>query len=469
MQINGVLIDCSRLMEQHNYYYRLIDFMSEWKMNALVLHFSDDYGCAVQLPGFENIAIPNAFSCSEIRKLISYAAKRGIDIIPELEVFGHIYYLTDHPKYARLLVGRKTRKLKLNAVEPLNPDTIKVMQCLIKAVAKVFLSKYMHLGCDEVDIKDYCKNRGLNEADVWADYVNQMICITRNCGKIPIIWADHLANKQIAKKLRKDVILVEWCYEKNINRTVIPKLKKVGFKDVIVGPSLACSLYRFLPTEIALENTKRMAGFAVKHKVMGLINTIWCPWRYLQNALYYGIAYSSRIVGGSGKIDMRKFHKEFAQKVFGTDLASALSQFLNAWPKLNITHSVSKELVKRNPEFSGEQKRQLEKVNTIGKKLLVIVEKYAPEKNYDIWNAMVLAARAAWLCSEWYMLNEKSDSIDIERKKAYNMMLRQVRKDLSEEWDRTRFSNDPQKYRTKFPDDSAAYVMILMQRVPYIK
>ena len=51
------MIDCSRLMEKHRYYYRLLDFMADWKMNTLVLHFSDDHGCGIELRGFGQLAI----------------------------------------------------------------------------------------------------------------------------------------------------------------------------------------------------------------------------------------------------------------------------------------------------------------------------------------------------------------------------------------------------------------------------
>jgi N-acetyl-beta-hexosaminidase len=58
MKMNGLLIDWARLLEPLTYYYRLITFMSDWMMNPLVLHFSDDLGLAVKLPGFEYLATP---------------------------------------------------------------------------------------------------------------------------------------------------------------------------------------------------------------------------------------------------------------------------------------------------------------------------------------------------------------------------------------------------------------------------
>ncbi|MCX6993248.1 MAG: hypothetical protein NT011_08930 [Kiritimatiellaeota bacterium] len=41
MKISGIMIDCSRLLERHAYYYRLIDFMADWETNTLVWYFTD--------------------------------------------------------------------------------------------------------------------------------------------------------------------------------------------------------------------------------------------------------------------------------------------------------------------------------------------------------------------------------------------------------------------------------------------
>ena len=469
MKMNGLMIDCSRLMERHEYYYRLIDFMAGWKMNTLLLYFTDDHGCGVQLPGFRHLAMPNAFSASEIRELVAHAGERGIEIIPVLQVFGHTRYLTDHPKYAHLFAGRKTKKLVFNAVDPLNPETAKVMRRLIRATANLFPSKFLHLGCDEVAMAAFCRSRKLNEAVVWTDHVNEMIGHARDCGKTPLIWADHPAkSEEIAARLRKDVILVEWRYDENASDAAIPRLKKAGFKDIVAAPSLACYLHRFLPTEGALKNTKRMARFAAKHELMGMANTVWCPWRYVQNALYYGIAYSSCVVRGKGRINLREFHEEFAYKVFGTGLTAPLNRFLNSWPKLTIPYALFGALTSRRAALSQAQKDQIERLNTIGGKVLALAGKYQPAKNHDIWNAMVMAARAVWLFSERYML-QQGGAPAAERKRAFNRLLRKVRNDLSAEWDRTRFADDPQKHRSKFLNEGDQYILILMRRLRHIR
>ncbi len=79
--------------------------MAEWGMATLVFHFTDDHGCAVRLPAFERLALPNTFSAEKAKELVEFAARRGIEVIPELEAFGHTRCLTGRPEHAHLYAG----------------------------------------------------------------------------------------------------------------------------------------------------------------------------------------------------------------------------------------------------------------------------------------------------------------------------------------------------------------------------
>lgn len=474
MKLNGIMIDSARLVERHAYYYRLVEFMAQWKLNVLLFHFCDDQGCALRLPGFEALALPRAFSTREIGKWIAFAAKRGIDVIPEIETFGHTRYLTDNPRYRHLCAGDRKSKSWQTALDPLHPDTIPLMRRLITAVARLFPSPYLHLGCDEVDMTAYCRKKGLQIEKTWADYVNRLAALARRAGKEPMIWADHPArNRKIAQLLRKDLILVEWRYTQNIRDTVLPALKKHGFRKFIVAPSLACYIHRFLPTTPALENTRRMAAFGAKHKVLGLINTIWCPWRYLQNAMYYGIAYSAHTVRHNGRPDMRAFQRQFARRVFGTGLTPALREFLECWPALAIDYSLATRIFRqadpprrngRQAVFSTTELKRLQMLRKNGAKVLAVAGRFFPAKGTDIWHGMVLAAKCAWLCAESLLLS-RGGADCLRRKTRYNEMLQEAKKEMSQEWERTRFPGDPQKLAAPFLSNRDEYAMTILQKL----
>jgi hypothetical protein len=466
MKINGLMIDCARLLERKEYYHRLLEFMAHWKMNTLVLHFSDDHGFALRLRGFNDIALPHAFTPAELAELLARASSLGIDVIPEVEAFGHTRYLTDARKYRHLYAGTRTRAIRFNAIDPLSKDTHAVMRRLIRAVAKAFPSRYLHLGCDEVDLSGYCDARGLEVAEVWTDYVNRMIEIARKAGKEPMIWADHVVHSDaVAERLRKDVILVEWHYSDAKREHVIPRLKKSGFKEFVVAPSIACYRYRYLPPREAFENTNAMLAIGKQQRALGLINTVWCPYRYLQNAMYYGIAYSAYAVKNGIPADLAPFKRKFARDVFGTSLTVALDAFLDAWSELFFDHTVASRLCEPDPEFSARDVRVMRKVARAGRQALEAAENYTPKTNADIWHGMVLAAQGMWLCAESVMLRNQSRP-GAKRIAAYNKMLTRVRREMSVEWDRTRYADDPQKRKPKFPNEGSNFAMVLLRRLP---
>ena len=273
MRYNGILIDCARIVEQHKYYFGLLDFMADWGMNMLVLHFTDDEGCAIRLPGFSHLASPKAFSPSTIQKLIAYASKRHIEIVPELETFGHIRYITDHPEYAHLFATKKTVKYSFTAIDPLNPETIRLMSHLINVTCKLFPGPYFHIGCDEVNLKDYCKTHPeLDEKEIWVNYVNKIIELVKGCGKKPMMWVNHPKEPRIAA-FHKDTIMVYWNYSEDVKDTDIARLKLEGFNNIFVCPAIACASHRFHTTSAALDNTRKMVCYGFKHQAMGIISS----------------------------------------------------------------------------------------------------------------------------------------------------------------------------------------------------
>lgn len=469
MKINGLMIDCSRLLEPKAYYHRLLDFMSDWGMNTLLLHFSDDHGLSLKIRGFGELAVPNAFTAADLAALLEHAKSCGIDVIPELETFGHSRYITDNPKYRHLFAGRWKRKLTFNAIDPLHKDTRSLMRRLIREVAKMFPSEYLHLGCDEVDLSEYCRLHHLPDADVvWADYVNLMIGMTRQVGKTPIIWADHVIKSEaIAERLRKDVVLANWRYWEVKNPDGLAKMKRFGFDSYIVAPSIACYRYRFFPPREGFENVDDLLAVGRKNKAIGLINTVWLPTRYLQNAMYYGIAYGASAVSKGSPPNMKEFNRNFSRKVFGTRLAAPLASFLGAWSEMGIEPGLLAKVLEKKPALDSKQGRHLLKVRRMGNQALLAAADYTPETNPEIWQAMILSAKCAWLCAESALLRQDK-TFPGKRKAAYNQLLREVRREMLAEWDRTRDPEDPRKLKPRFPNESPEHGMALIRKLPFL-
>ncbi len=457
--MNGLMIDCCRTLEKHDYYHRLIDFMADWKMTHLQLHVTDNHGCAIAIPGFTHLAMPHAFTAADIAALCSHAADRGITIIPELETFGHSQYLTDHPDYSHLYAGvdKGPGEQKGGGMNPLDPRSLALMRRLIDGVIDLFPSPHIHIGCDEVKMAHFLEEEGVREEDAWADYVNALADHVRQAGRTPIIWADQLKKKpETAARLRKDIAVMEWDYEADATDAAIARLREHGFVEVMASPSIIFCRYRIFPTEIALSNTRRMVRHAFRHELTGVMNTAWCPHRYLTGALYYAIAYSAYLVEHRGTVAMSAFRQAFARSTFATDCNRALERFLSLWPRLNIRDQLARALCGEAPT-TAELEAQLRAINTLGREALHHAARFKPRANHDIWHAMALSARVAWICAESHCAAD-----DPVRREAFERELDTIIVAVEEEWDRTRQPDDPHKYTPHFKEPCSAYLIPLL-------
>ena len=159
--INGVMIDMVRLTERLEYYQRLIDQCAGWGLNTILLHFTDDQGCAMKFESHPKLASRYALSKKQMAELVARADRRGVTLIPEIESFGHTSYITERAGYRHLADGPGGR-FGFTAICPLHRETLALFGDLYREAAEVFAtSPYIHIGCDEVNFGHSAHSRKL--------------------------------------------------------------------------------------------------------------------------------------------------------------------------------------------------------------------------------------------------------------------------------------------------------------------
>jgi hypothetical protein len=465
--LNGLMIDSARLLERHEYYYKLVDFMSEWGMNTLLFHFSDDHGLSLKIPGYEKLARAHAFTPQEMKDLISYAASKDIDIIPELEVFGHTRYITDHPDYRHLFLGDPDAKITFNALNPLMPETLDLMRDMITKVSDIFPSSYFHLGCDEVNLSALHLPDDSTEAIVWSDYVNKMISFTVQLGKQPMIWDDHLKKSDIiADMIDKNAILVDWNYDPDYQPAAILKLKDRGF-SIIMAPSISCWRNRMIPSKPQLRNVDIHADQVQKGTASGMINTVWLPMRYLQDAMWYGMAYGAYRVDKGKPDNLKKFNRVFVKKTFNMTPNPKMLSFLDQWTSLVLHRKYFSALANENFEILNDPAnvKELEDMRTLSGSLIKTGSDLSVKNNQEIFDAMYLSAQIIYTLSEGLLILSDEENIPVLRKNACLAHLDNVIARAELDWDRGRFPDDPAKFRAKFPNQASSHLLIVLRKL----
>lgn len=157
--------------------YRYIDVLEMYKLNRFHWHLTDDQGWRVEIKALprltevgshrsgtlvghgryngpiDNIEVSGYYTQDQIREVIAYAAERGITIIPEIDLPGHM--LAALAAYPELGCKGKGYEVwprwgvsdKVLCVG--NEDTFKFLETVLGEICDLFPSEYIHIGGDE--------------------------------------------------------------------------------------------------------------------------------------------------------------------------------------------------------------------------------------------------------------------------------------------------------------------------------
>ena len=218
----GLLIDLGRHFYAKPVLFEMIDEMAAYKLNTLHLHLTDDPGWRIEIPGYPKLTQSEVkpdgtaeyFTANDISEIVAYAAKRHIDVVPEIEMPSHSG--SAGAAYPELYGGG-------SALDPANPQTYAFIRAVFTEVARLFPDPYIHFGGDEVgddvwkdvkDVQELKAEKGLKTTkDVEAYFVRNVVQIIRSVGKRPMAWdeqAEAGASSDVAiewwRTARKDVL-----------------------------------------------------------------------------------------------------------------------------------------------------------------------------------------------------------------------------------------------------------------------
>lgn len=211
----GIMLDESRHFFGKAKVKQILDIMAYYKLNKLHWHLTDEPGWRIEIKRYPLLTTVGSQGCwsdleakevkfytqEDIAEIVAYAAARHIEIIPEIDMPGHATAANraypelsgggtkDHPDFT-FNVGRENVYAFLTHV--------------LREVAALFPSPYLHLGGDEVsfgieawktdpDVQALIKREGL--ADVKAAeryFMNRMSDSVRALGKVLVGWDELL-------------------------------------------------------------------------------------------------------------------------------------------------------------------------------------------------------------------------------------------------------------------------------------
>jgi len=222
-QYRGLHLDVSRHFFPISFLKKYIDLMALYKLNVFHWHLTDGPGWRLEIKKYPlltekaawrdqiewkdwragprrylNEGDPNAsggfYTQEEAKELVAYAAKRGITIIPEIEMPGHSKeVLAVYPQLSCSGIPYKNSDFCLG-----NEETFQFLTDVLTEVIAVFPSQYIHIGGDEANktawkkcpkCQQRMKDESLKDVDELQSYaVNRIGKFLKSKGKKLLGW-----------------------------------------------------------------------------------------------------------------------------------------------------------------------------------------------------------------------------------------------------------------------------------------
>ena len=184
----GLMIDTARHFISLSTLKRTLDAMWFYKLNVLHLHLTDDQGFRFRSSAYPELASADAYSAEQLRDLVAFAADRGIRVVPELDMPGHVTsWLAKHPEWAfgdPPAVAPSVRfGVHRAALDPAKPAVQAAVATLLTELAGIFPDEHFHFGGDEAV--------GLDR-DAQAAFNAQVAARLCDLGKRPMGWDECL-------------------------------------------------------------------------------------------------------------------------------------------------------------------------------------------------------------------------------------------------------------------------------------
>ncbi|WP_202842346.1 beta-N-acetylhexosaminidase [Luteimonas saliphila] len=218
----GLSLDVARSFLSVGYLEKTIDRMAFFKLNRLHLHLTDDQGWRIEIgryPKLTQIGGASAveggrsghYTQAQLRHLVAYAQARGITIVPEIDLPGHVQAaLASYNELAcddvENLSPYSGREVGFSVLCLDKPEVVyPFVRHVLEEVLAIFPSREIHIGGDEI------------EHPLYADFVARAAAMVQGMGRTPIVWEEGSV-----ADTSPDVVLQLW----NDNYDIAPAVEE---------------------------------------------------------------------------------------------------------------------------------------------------------------------------------------------------------------------------------------------------
>ena len=248
------LLDCGRHFFPVETLKKVIDILSLHQINQFHWHLTEDQGWRLEIKkyprltevgswragspvpgqkdGHDGVPVSGYYTQDEAREIVAYAALRGIEVIPEIDLPGHMKAaLASYPELG-CTGGPYEVACEYGVLEDVlcagRDHSLEFVQDVLEEVMEIFPSRYIHLGGDECPkvrweacprCQEKIKELGLHpdghktaEELLQSWFMDQVVASLESKGRQAIIWNDVLVDwdNQVIGAPSKQAVIAGW-------------------------------------------------------------------------------------------------------------------------------------------------------------------------------------------------------------------------------------------------------------------
>lgn len=314
LEVRGWMLDIARSkVPTLTTLKKIVDVASSLKINHLELYVE---GFAFEYESFKKyLNAGNYITREDYMAIENYCYEHFIDFVPNQNGFGHMSDWLKEEEFASLAEKKDGFFLwgadrKPSTLDPSNPKSLEFIQVLYHDMLENRLSKYFHMNFDEPlelglgNSKELVEKYGIDQ--VFLSFFLKCYEEVKKYNKIPLMWGDVLVHHpETVEKLPKDVLFVDWGYNKNSDFDSHAKMLSSKNVNFLLAPGTSSWASITSKYEDMEPNIKNAAKACKKYHGKGILITDWGDIGHLQylSSSYLGLFYGALLGWSDASID----------------------------------------------------------------------------------------------------------------------------------------------------------------------
>ena len=303
-----------------------IDLLARFKGNQYYFYSEAN----IELDGYPLLNPHARFTKAQVRDIIAYARQRHVDVVPAVELYGHLHDLFRIERYSGLSDFAHGGEL-----DPQNPKVKTLLQDWINQLASLFPSAFVDVGFDETfAIEQAAAKAGASTTPVklFIEQLTNVSNLFHARGKHVMAYGDIMVKfPEIVAQLPPGVIALAWAYG-----TKDPEYKHW------LGPLVEHHVpFMVLPAvhswaevapdfDLTFRNIDLLTSAGRKAGTLGVMNTVWTDdGQVLLQQSWPGFAYGAVAAWQATPVDRAGFLSEYASQMYSPSSAADIAQALS--------------------------------------------------------------------------------------------------------------------------------------------